>query len=156
VVLWFMLSKTLKGFEVKVLGQSPRAGRFAGFSAGRMVFFAFLLSGALAGLAGISEVSGAVGHLNEKLSIGYGFSAIIVAFLGRLNPLGIIAAGLILALTYLGGEAAQISIGISDKVVRAFQGILLFFVLACDVLIHYRVRIVRPAMAKASEATGHA
>jgi general nucleoside transport system permease protein len=156
VVLWFMLSKTLKGFEVKVLGQSPRAGRFAGFSAGRMVFFAFLLSGALAGLAGISEVSGAVGHLNEKLSIGYGFSAIIVAFLGRLNPLGIIAAGLILALTYLGGEAAQISIGISDKVVRAFQGILLFFVLACDVLIHYRVRIVRPAAAKASEATGHA
>jgi ABC-type uncharacterized transport system permease subunit len=156
VAVWFLLSKTLKGFEVKVLGQSPRAGRFGGFSASRMVFFAFLLSGALAGLAGISEVSGAVGHLNEKLSIGYGFAAIIVAFLGRLNPLGIVAAGLILALTYLGGEAAQISIGISDKVVRAFQGILLFFVLACDVLIHYRVRIVRPAAAKPAEAASHA
>ena len=93
VVVWFMLSKTLKGFEVKVLGQSPRAGRFAGFSSQRMVFFVFLLSGALAGLAGISEVAGPIEHLNEKISIGYGFTAIIVAFLGRLNPLGIVAAG---------------------------------------------------------------
>lgn len=141
VAVWFMLAKVLKGFEVKVLGQSPRAGRFAGFRAGRMVFFAFLLSGALAGLAGICEVAGPIGRLNERISIGYGFTAIIVAFLGRLNPLGIVAAGLILALTYLGGEAAQISIGVSDKVVRAFQGMLLFFVLACDTLIHYRVRV---------------
>ncbi|MBL0934067.1 MAG: ABC transporter permease [Rhizobiaceae bacterium] len=145
LVLWFMLSKTLKGFEVKVLGQSPRAGRFAGFSAGRMVVFAFLVSGAMAGLAGISEVSGAIGQLRPTISPGYGFTAIIVAFLGRLNPLGIVAAGLILALTYLGGEAAQISVGLSDKVVRAFQGSILFFVLACDTLIHYRVRLVRPA-----------
>jgi simple sugar transport system permease protein len=153
VVIWFTLSKTLRGFEVKVLGQSPRAGRFAGFSSSKMVFFAFIVSGALAGLAGISEVSGAVGHLNEKLSIGYGFTAIIVAFLGRLNPLGIVAAGLILALTYLGGEAAQISIGVSDKVVRAFQGMLLFFVLACDTLIHYRIRLVATApRAKTAEA----
>jgi ABC-type uncharacterized transport system permease subunit len=145
LVLWFMLSKTLKGFEVKVIGQSPRAGRFAGFSAGRMVVFAFLVSGAMAGLAGISEVSGAIGQLRPTISPGYGFTAIIVAFLGRLNPLGIVAAGLILALTYLGGEAAQISVGLSDKVVRAFQGSILFFVLACDTLIHYRVRLVRPA-----------
>ncbi|MCO6385610.1 ABC transporter permease [Aliihoeflea sp. 40Bstr573] len=145
LVLWFMLSKTIKGFEVKVIGQSPRAGRFAGFSAGRMVVFAFLVSGAMAGLAGISEVSGAIGQLRPTISPGYGFTAIIVAFLGRLNPLGIVAAGLILALTYLGGEAAQISVGLSDKVVRAFQGSILFFVLACDTLIHYRIRMVRPA-----------
>lgn len=145
LVLWFMLSKTLKGFEVKVIGQSLRAGRFAGFSAGRMVIFAFLVSGAMAGLAGISEVAGAIGQLRPTISPGYGFTAIIVAFLGRLNPLGIVAAGLILALTYLGGEAAQISVGLSDKVVRAFQGSILFFVLACDTLIHYRVRLVRPA-----------
>src|SRR5262245_26439082 len=104
VALWFMLSKTLRGFEVKVLGQSPRAGRFAGFSSARMVFFAFLLSGALAGLAGISEVSGAIGQLRPTISPGYGFAAIIVAFLGRLNPLGIVVAGLVLALSYLGGE----------------------------------------------------
>ncbi|SFT92900.1 ABC transporter permease [Mesorhizobium sp. YR577] len=156
LLVWFMLSKTLRGFEVKVLGQSPRAGRFAGFSASKMVFFAFIVSGALAGLAGISEVSGAIGQLRPTISPGYGFAAIIVAFLGRLNPLGIVAAGLVLALSYLGGEAAQISIGVSDKVVRAFQGMLLFFVLGCDTLIHYRIRIVRSALSKAEVSHGNA
>ena len=156
VALWFVLTRTLRGFEIMVLGQSPRAGRFAGFSSSRMVFFAFLLSGGLAGLAGISEVAGAIGQLRPTISPGYGFAAIIVAFLGRLNPLGIIAAGLVLALSYLGGEAAQISIGVSDKVVRAFQGILLFFVLACDTLLLYRVRFVRTTAAKAGEATQNA
>lgn len=141
VLVWLMLSKMLKGFEIRVLGSSPRAGRFAGFQHSRMVFFAFLLSGALAGLAGISEVSGAIGQLQPSISPGYGFTAIIVAFLGRLNPLGIVAAGLVLALTYLGGEAAQTALGISDKVARVFQGMLLFFVLASDTLIHYRIRI---------------
>ncbi len=156
VALWFVLTRTLRGFEIMVLGQSPRAGRFAGFSSSRMVFFAFLLSGGLAGLAGISEVAGAIGQLRPTISPGYGFAAIIVAFLGRLNPLGIIAAGLVLALSYLGGEAAQISIGVSDKVVRAFQGMLLFFVLACDTLILYRIRFVRTTAAKAGEATQNA
>jgi len=141
LLTWFMMRHMLKGFEVSVLGQSARAGRFAGFSANKMVFFAFLFSGALAGLAGISEVSGAINELQPVISPGYGFTAIIVAFLGRLNPLGIFAAGLILALTYLGGEAAQISIGLPDKIARVFQGMLLFFVLACDTLIHYRIRI---------------
>jgi len=155
LALWFVLSRTLKGFEVKVIGQSPRAGRFAGFSRNRMVIFAFLVSGGLAGLAGISEVSGAIGQLRTTISPGYGFAAIIVAFLGRLNPLGIIAAGLVLALSYLGGEAAQISIGVTDKVARSFQGMLLFFVLACDTLIHYRIRITRPARTSAREAQSH-
>lgn len=147
-LLWFMLSKTLKGFEVQVLGQSPRAGRFAGFSSSGMIFFAFLVSGGLAGLAGISEVSGAIGQLRPIISPGYGFTAIIVAFLGRLNPLGIVAAGLVLALSYLGGEAAQISLGVSDKTARVFQGMLLFFVLAADTLIHYRIRLVMRSRAK--------
>ena len=147
IVLWFLLSKTLKGFEIAVLGQNPRAGRFAGFSAKKMTIFAFLVSGALAGLAGIGEVSGSVGKLDDKLSLGYGFAAIIVAFLGRLNPLGIVAAGLILALSYIGGEAAQISLGVSDRATRVFQGLLLFFVLACDTLIHYRITLVKPAIA---------
>lgn len=142
VALWFMMRFMLKGFEVSVLGQSERAGRFAGFSGRRMIWFAMLLSGALAGLAGISEVSGSIGHLQPSISPGYGFTAIIVAFLGRLNPLGIIASGIVLALTYLGGEAAQLSIGISDKVSRVFQGLLLFFVLSCDTLIHYRIRLI--------------
>jgi general nucleoside transport system permease protein len=152
LAVWFILSRTLKGFEVTVLGLSPRAGRFAGFSASGMVFFSFMLSGALAGLAGISEVSGAIGQLREVISPGYGFTAIIVAFLGRLNPLGAIAAGLLLALTYLGGEAAQISLGVSDKVVRVFQGMLLFFVLGCDTLIHYRIRFAARQGREAREA----
>ena len=142
ILAWFMLKYTLKGFEIVVLGQSERAGRFAGFSSKKMIWFSFLFSGALAGLAGISEVSGSIGHLQPAISPGYGFTAIIVAFLGRLNPLGIIASGLVLALTYLGGEAAQLSIGVSDKVTRVFQGLLLFFVLSCDTLIFYKIRIV--------------
>ncbi len=142
VLIWFMMRFTLKGFEVVVLGQSERAGRFAGFSPRKMVWFSFILSGALAGLAGISEVSGSIGHLQPDISPSYGFTAIIVAFLGRLNPLGIIASGFVLALTYIGGEAAQLSIGVSDKVTRVFQGFLLFFVLSCDTLIYYKVRIV--------------
>ncbi|PWJ85708.1 nucleoside ABC transporter membrane protein [Pseudaminobacter salicylatoxidans] len=156
VAVWFMLSKTLRGYEVKVLGQSPRAGRFAGFSSAKMVFFAFVVSGALAGLAGISEVSGAIGQLRPTISPGYGFTAIIVAFLGRLNPLGIVAAGLVLALSYLGGEAAQISIGVSDKVARAFQGLLLFFVLGADTLIHYRIRFVATGSRKLEASHGNA
>jgi simple sugar transport system permease protein len=118
-----------------------------------MVWFGFLLSGALAGLAGISEVSGSIGHLQPDISPSYGFTAIIVAFLGRLNPLGIIASGLVLALTYIGGEAAQLSIGISDKVTRVFQGLLLFFVLSCDTLIYYKIRIVWARARTRVEAT---
>jgi simple sugar transport system permease protein len=143
VLVWFLMARTLKGFEIKVLGESPRAGRFAGFSGGRVVFFSFLVSGALAGLAGISEVSATINQLQPVISPGYGFTAIIVAFLGRLNPLGIVAAGLVLALSYLGGEAAQAALGVSDKTARVFQGALLFFVLASDTLIYYRIRIVR-------------
>ncbi|RDJ12990.1 ABC transporter permease [Rhizobium grahamii] len=142
LLVWFMLKYTLRGFEIVVLGQSERAGRFAGFSSKKMIWFSFLFSGALAGLAGISEVSGSIGHLQPAISPGYGFTAIIVAFLGRLNPLGIIASGLVLALTYLGGEAAQLSLGVSDKVTRVFQGLILFFVLSCDTLIYYKIRIL--------------
>ncbi|MEM0898485.1 MAG: ABC transporter permease [Pseudomonadota bacterium] len=152
LVAWYVLSKTMKGFEIRVLGESARAGGFAGFNAKRMIIFAFVVSGALAGLAGISEVSGAIGQLRPSISPGYGFTAIIVAFLGRLNPAGIFAAGLVLALSYLGGEAAQISIGVSDKVASVFQGILLFTVLACDTLIRYRVRLRSSAPALAPES----
>jgi simple sugar transport system permease protein len=153
ILIWSMMRYTLKGFEVVVLGYSERAGRFAGFSPKRMVWFAFILSGALAGLAGISEVSGSVGHLQPDISPGYGFTAIIVAYLGRLNPLGIIASGLVLALTYIGGEGAQLAIGVSDKVTRVFQGFLLFFVLSCDTLIAYQIRIVWSRVRRKAGAT---
>ena len=141
-VLAVVMARTLKGFEIRVLGNAPRAGRFAGFSRDRMVIFCFLLSGALAGLAGICEVAGPGGQLQPTISPGYGFTAIIVAFLGRLNPVGVLFAGLLLAISYLGGEAAQVSLGISDKIAKVFQGILLFFVLACDTLILYRITVI--------------
>ena len=140
VVLAVMMARMLKGFEVRVIGNAPRAGNFAGFSRERVVTFAFLLSSGLAGLAGICEVAGPVGQLQPGISPGYGFTAIIVAFLGRLNPLGVLIAGLVVAISYLGGEAAQVALGISDKVARVFQGILLFLILACDTLILYRIR----------------
>lgn len=139
--LTVMLRFSLRGFAVRLAGEAPRAARFSGFDRNRMVLGVFALSGALAGLAGISEVSGAIGQLRPEISPGYGFTAIIVAFLGRLNPLGIIIAGFVLALTYLGGEAAQVSLGLSDKVTRVFQGVMLFTVLGFDTLIHHRIRI---------------
>lgn len=141
VLTWIMLTRTLRGFEVTVTGESPRAARFAGFSAARTTVFAFLFSGALAGLAGTIEVSGAIGQLRPSISPGYGFTAIIVAFLGRLNPLGIVVAGLLLALTYIGGEGAQMSLGLTERFARVFQGVLLFSLLAADTLVRYRPRV---------------
>jgi ABC-type uncharacterized transport system permease subunit len=140
---WFLMRWTRTGFQIRVLGQAPRAGAFAGFSQSRMIVLTFLISGALAGLAGISEAAGPIGQLRTTVSPGYGFTAIIVAFLGRLNPIGAIFAGLLLALSYLGGEGAQIALGMSDQTTRVFQGMLLFFVLTCDSFIFYRLRIVR-------------
>lgn len=157
VAAWFVLRRTLTGFQITVLGQAPRAGAFAGFSQKRMVLIAFLISGGLAGLAGISEVAGPIGMLRISVSPGYGFAAIIVAFLGRLNPIGILFAGLLLALSYIGGEGAQIALGVSDQITRVFQGLLLFFVLACDTFIFYRARFVRvPSSLGAEVKHGHA
>lgn len=149
VLAWVVIGRTIKGFEIRVVGAAPRAARFAGFSADRLVLLTFVISGALAGLAGIIEVAGPVGHLQPNISPGYGFTAIIVAFLGRLNPVGILIAGLFLALAFIGGEQAQISMKLPLDLTRVFQGILLFYVLACDSLILYRIRWM--ARAKVSD-----
>ncbi len=141
IVIAIMLWRTIKGFEVKISGEAPRAARFAGFNEKSMIYFSFLLSGSLAGLAGISEVAGPIGQVLPVISPGYGFTAIIVAFLGRLNPIGVIFAGLLLALTYIGGENAQIMLQIPDDATSVFQGILLFLILACDTLVRYKVKI---------------
>jgi simple sugar transport system permease protein len=140
-----LLGRTLKGFEIRVVGAAPRAARFGGFNANQLILLTFAISGALAGLAGIIEVAGPVGHLQPGFSPGYGFTAIIVAFLGRLNPVGILIAGLFLALTFIGGEQAQIAMKIPLDVTKVFQGILLFYVLACDSLILYRFRLISPS-----------
>jgi general nucleoside transport system permease protein len=139
-----LLGRTIKGFEIRVVGAAPRAARFGGFNSSQLVLLTFAISGALAGLAGIIEVAGPVGHLQPGISPGYGFTAIIVAFLGRLNPVGILIAGLFLALTFIGGEQAQIAMKIPQDMTKVFQGILLFYVLACDSLILYRIKLVMP------------
>jgi general nucleoside transport system permease protein len=137
---WVLLESQMLGFKIKVLGQAPRAAAFAGFSEPRLVWFTLLLSGGAAGLAGLLEAAGPVGQLVPQLPAGYGFAAIVVAFLGRLTPLGILLAGLLLALTTIGGEMAQISMSLPSATISTFQGMFLFFMLAADVLVHYRPR----------------
>jgi general nucleoside transport system permease protein len=146
-----LVGRTIMGFEIRLVGAAPKAARFSGFHADRLVLVTFAISGALAGLAGIIEVAGPIGHLQPGISPGYGFTAIIVAFLGRLNPVGILIAGLFLALTFIGGESAQISIKIPLDLTKVFQGILLFYLLACDSLIIHRIRLLR-TQAKAEPA----
>ena len=153
LVVGFLMRSTLTGFQVRVIGEAPRAGAFAGFSRNRMIILAFLISGGLAGLAGACEVAGPIGMLRTSVSPGYGFTAIIVAFLGRLNPYGILIAGFVLALTFLGGEGAQISLGLPEQMTRVFQGLLLFYVLACDTFILYRPRWHASGAAKPAAAS---
>jgi simple sugar transport system permease protein len=149
---WVLMSFTIVGFQVRVLGQAPAAARYAGFSARRIVWFCLLLSGGLAGLAGLFEVAGPIGQLVPSISPGYGFTAIIVAFLGRLHPLGIILSGLLMALSYIGGETAQVEVGLPQAVTGVFQGLLLFFLLASDFLLRYRLRWRAAVPAQPAEA----
>jgi general nucleoside transport system permease protein len=137
---YIALGRHMFGFKAAVLGAAPAAAKFAGISEARMVWACFMISGGLAGLAGLVEVAGPVGQLVPSVPVGYGFTAIIVAFLGRLNPLGIVLAGFVMALTYLGGERAQVAMSLPSATIAVFQGALLFFLLATDVLVHYRVR----------------
>ncbi len=153
LAFWFIMSRTLFGFQVTVIGQAPAAARFAGFSRSRMIWTSMLLGGGLAGLAGLFEVAGPIGQIVPTISPGYGFTAIIVAFLGRLHPVGCVFAGLLVALSYLGGENAQITVGMPQAVTGVFQGMLLFFLLASDVLVRYRLRFGRPVVAP-SQAAG--
>jgi hypothetical protein len=118
------------GLHIRWRGRAPRAARFSGVNPNRLIVFCLGLSGALAGLAGIFEVTGPAGQISIDFNVGYGFTAIIVAFLGRLHPIGILLAGLLMALTYIGGELAQFMLGLPAAAIQAFQGMLLFFLLA--------------------------
>ena len=136
-----LLTRHILGFNIRLAGASPRAARFAGVNPGLLVLTCLGVSGALAGFAGLFEVAGPAGQINIDFNVGYGFTAIIVAFLGRLHPVGILLAGFLMALTYIGGEAAQATLGVPAAAIQAFQGMLLFFLLALDVTTNYRVRI---------------
>ena len=142
---WIMITRHVIGFQIRVIGMAPRAAAYAGFKETRIIWFTLLLSGGLAGLAGTFEVAGPFGQVVPSIPQGYGFTAIIVAFLGRLHPVGILLAGILMALTYLGGETVQIELNMPSATTGVFQGMLLFYLLACDVLIKYRVRLPRSA-----------
>lgn len=148
LVTAIVLGRTLFGYRLRLTGDAPRAARFAGFSTRATTLSVFAISGGLAGLAGISEVSGQIGQLQPSISPGYGFTAITVAFLGRLNPIGILIASLVVALTFIGGESAQILLKLPLDLTNAFQGILLLCVLIADALVSYRIRFVTRGGAK--------
>ncbi len=139
--VWFVMARTLFGYQVRVVGQAPLAARYGGFSSDRTVWLTLLAGGGLAGLAGIFEAAGPFGQMVPQFPTGYGFTAIIVAFLGRLHPLGIVLAGIILAVTYVGGESAQASLGLPASATGVFQAMMLFFLLATDILVTYRLRL---------------
>lgn len=141
VVGYLLLQRSALGFQLRVAGQSAPAAQYAGFSAARMVWIGLLCGGAAAGIAGMSEVSGPMGQLTDGISLGYGFAAIIVAFVGRLHPVGIFLASLLLALLFLGGEQVQQHMNLPRSISLVFQGLLLFFLLGADVLVNYRIRL---------------
>ncbi len=147
VLGWVILSRSLLGYQIKVAGSAPAASEHAGFSKSRIIWVTLLTGGGVAGLAGVLEVAGPIGQLLPNISPGYGFTAIIVAYVGRLHPVGALFAGLLMAVTYLGGETAQIQLNLPVAVTGVFQGLLLFFLLACDILIYYRIQFGKPALA---------
>ena len=143
IFAYVLLARHQMGFHIRLTGESPKAAKFAGVNPKRLVVYCLGFSGALAGMAGMFEVSGPSGQISIDFNVGYGFTAIIVAFLGRLNPIGILLAGLLMALTYIGGEIAQSSLGLPSAAIQAFQGMLLFFLLALDMLTNFKLKLTR-------------
>ena len=140
IFAYVTLSRHIFGFQVRLAGQSPRAANFAGVNPAGMILICLGISGALAGLAGLFEVAGPAGQISIDFNVGYGFTAIIVAFRGRLHPIGILLAGGLMALTYIGGEIAQSNLGLPGAAIQLLQGMLLFFLLAVDMLTNYRIK----------------
>ena len=143
--LWVFLFRTRAGFAQQVGGLAPDAARYAGFSSRKALWVALLTSGAAAGLAGALEVAGPIGQLTPYVPVGYGFAAIIVAFVGRLHPAGMVLSAILMSMFYIGGELAQSRLGLPKSITGVFQGLLLFALLACDTLVNYRVRWGRVA-----------
>ncbi len=146
---WILIARHIVGFQIKVIGMAPRAAGFAGYKEKKIIWLTLMMSGGAAGLAGMIEVSGPIGQIVPVISPGYGFTAIIVAFLGRLHPVGVTLAGILMALTFLGGETAQVDMNLPNAVTGVFQGMLLFFLLATDVLVKFRIRMSSPKPAPA-------
>lgn len=147
IFAYVLLARHRLGFAIRVTGDAPRAAAFSGVNPARLVLFCLGMSGLLAGLAGMFEVSGPAGQVTIDFNVGYGFTAIIVAFLGRLHPVGILLAGGLMALTYIGGDIAQSKMGLPAAAIQVFQGMLLFFLLAFDLFTNYRLKFGRTEVA---------
>ncbi len=143
LLFWLLTARSVYGFSVRTVGAAPSAARYGGFDASRTVWSTLMISGGMAGLAGILEAMSQLGQINLGFPSGYGFTAIIVSFLGRLHPIGVFLAGLILAVTYVGGQVAQTAVHVPEATAGIFQATMLFFILASDILVRYRLRIVR-------------
>ncbi|MFN8675292.1 MAG: ABC transporter permease [Thermomicrobiales bacterium] len=147
VLLWFLLRRTRWGYEISVMGENPRAALYAGMPMARTIILVMALSGALAGLAGMSEVAG-IGHqLQRNLSPGYGYAAIIVAWLARLHPIGAVLVAFLLAALTVGGDQLQMSLGLPAAIAPMLQGTILFFLLGGDILTRYRLVKRAPVIA---------
>ncbi len=147
IFAYVLLARHQLGFAIRVTGEAPRAAKFSGVNPTRLVLFCMGMSGLLAGLAGMFEVAGPAGQITIDFNVGYGFTAIIVAFLGRLHPIGILLAGCLMALTYIGGDIAQSQLGLPAAAIQVFQGMLLFYLLAFDLFTNYRLRVGRTEVA---------
>jgi simple sugar transport system permease protein len=146
--MWVFMFRSFQGFQLQVGGLAPAAARYAGFSSRKALWTALLISGGMAGLAGAMEAAGPLRQITPHISTGLGFTAIIVCFVGRLNPLGIVFAGILLSMMLIGGELGQSRLGLPNALTGVFQGLLLVLLLACDTLIHFRLRL-RPAIVHA-------
>jgi ABC-type uncharacterized transport system permease subunit len=156
-LFWLFLFRIYAGFQLQVGGLAPAAARYAGFSSRKALWMAMLASGGMAGLAGALEVAGPLGQLTPHVPAGYGFAAIIVAFVGRLHPVGVVFSSILMSMFFIGGELAQSRLGLPKSLTGVFQGLLLFTLLACDTLIVYRLRWrarIQPQRAMASRDDG--
>ncbi|MEQ0922757.1 ABC transporter permease [Acinetobacter schindleri] len=151
LLFWLFMRKSMTAFKLEVSGQAPLAAKYAGFSSSKAIWLSLVISGMMAGIAGICEVAGPIGQLNPSLSPGYGYAAIIVAYLGRLNPIGIVLSGSLMALIYLGGEMAQMQLQLPVAITGIFQGLLLFFLLGSDALIENRYRFAKKRVVPTAE-----
>ncbi|MDJ0956565.1 MAG: ABC transporter permease [Arenicellales bacterium] len=143
VLGWIFVRKSFVGYQMQVAGLADLAALYAGFKRKRMVWIGLLVGGGAAGIAGLCEVAGPIGQLLPSVSPGYGYAAIIVAFVGRLHPIGILLASLLMSLLYLGGESAQMDLGLPSAITGVFQGVLLFYLLGADLFINFRVKITK-------------
>ena len=142
VLIAVIMARSEFGYQVRVVGSSTTAARHGGFDSKRTIWATLIIGGAMAGLAGAFEFVGVLHKMDLGFPSGYGFTAIIVAFLGRLNPFGCLIAGIVLAVTYVGGQMAQTSVHIPNSTAGIFQAMMLFFILASDILVRYRIRLI--------------